>query len=368
MTDPRIEKLARVLIHYALRLEPGQLLRIRGPALAAPQILAAYREALVAGAHPTVRISVEGLDDIYYRTATDDQLRYVSALDRHEVETLDAELSFLGAYNTRAMTRVDPGRMRMRREATRELSQRFMERAGAGTLRWCLTQAPTQADAQEAEMSFGEYEAFVYGAGHLDEDDPVAAWEHVAREQAAVCERLARMRTLRIVAPDTDLTVHVAGRKWISAAGTHNFPDGEVFTGPAEDATRGTVRFSFPALYGGREVTDVRLVFDGGRVVSATAAKGEQLLQAMLDVDAGARVLGEFAFGLNYGIQQFTRNILFDEKIGGTLHMALGAAYPETGGKNTSGLHWDMILDLRENGAEVFADGEVVYRNGRFLT
>jgi aminopeptidase len=368
MTDPRIEKLARVLIHYSLRLERGNLLRIRGPALAGPQILAAYREALLAGAHPTVRIGIEGLEDIYYRTATDDQLRYVSGLEQNEVETLDAELSFLGSYNTRAMTRVDPGRMRMRREATRDLSRRFMERAGADQLRWCLTQAPTQADAQEAEMSFGEYEEFVYGAGHLNEADPVTAWEQVARDQAAVCERLGRMKTLRIKAPDTDLTVQIAERKWISAAGTHNFPDGEVFTGPVEDGTRGTVRFSFPALYGGREVTDVRLTFEGGRVVEASAAKGEELLRAMLDIDAGARVLGEFAFGLNYGIQQFTRNILFDEKIGGTLHMALGAAYPETGGKNTSGLHWDMILDLRAKGAEVFGDGEVIYRHGAFLT
>jgi len=368
MMDPRIEKLARVLVHYSLGLQRGQLVRIRGSALAAPHILAAYREALRVGAHPSVRVGLEGLDETYYGTASEEQLRYVSKLERDEIETFDAELSFLGAYNTRALTHVDPARMRMRREATRDLSRRFMERAGRGELRWCLTQAPTQADAQEAEMSFGEYESFVYGAGLLDRDDPVAAWEQVAREQAVVCDRLARMRTLRIVALDTDLSVSIDGRHWVSAAGTHNFPDGEVFTGPVEDATRGTVRFTFPAIYGGREVTDVRLTFDGGRVVSASAAKGEEFLRAMLDVDAGARVLGEFAFGLNYGIQQFTRNILFDEKIGGTLHMALGAAYPETGGTNNSGLHWDMILDLREHGAEVYADGEVVYRDGRFLT
>jgi len=368
MTDPRVEKLARVLVRYSLGLQRGQLVRIRGSALAGPHILAIYREVLRAGAHPLVRVGVEGLEETYYRTATDDQLRYVSPLDSHEIETLDAEVSVLGAYNTRALTRVDPGRMRIRREATRELSRRFMERAGSGALRWCLTQAPTQADAQEAEMSLAEYEDFVYAAGRLDEDDPVTAWERVARDQDAVCDRLGRIGTLRIVAPDTDLTVSVAGRRWISAAGTHNFPDGEVFTGPVEDATYGTVRFSFPAVYGGREVTDVRLAFERGRVVSAAAAKGEEFLRAMLDVDAGASVLGEFAFGLNYNIQQFTRNILFDEKIGGTLHMALGAAYPETGGKNNSGLHWDMILDLRGNGAEVYADGEIVYRNGRFLT
>ncbi len=366
--DSRIEKLARVLIHYSLELRPGQLVRIGGTALAAPHIAAAYREALAAGAHPAVRVSVDGLEDTYYKMATDEQLRYVSELDRHELDTVDAELRFLGAYNTRALTRIDPGRLRVRREATRDLTARFMERSASGELRWCLTQAPTHADAQEAEMSLAEYEDFVYTAGHVDEDDPVAVWEGVARKQAAIASRLEKVRTLRITAPDTDLTVSVAGRKWISASGKHNFPDGEVFTGPVEDATRGTVRFTFPAIYGGREVTDVRLTYRDGRVTEASAGKGGEFLTQMLDIDEGARRLGEFAFGLNYNIQQWTRNILFDEKIGGTLHMALGAAYPETGGKNASGLHWDMILDLRENGAEVYGDGELIYRDGRFLT
>lgn len=368
MADPRIDKLARVLVHYSLKLKRGQLVRIGGPALAAPHIASAYREALRVGAYPMVRVSLDGLEEIYYKTATDDQIRFISEIDRLEVEKLDAELRFLGAYNTRALTHVDPSRMAIRREATRDLTKRFLDRAGQGTLRWCLTQAPAHADAQEAEMSLAEYEEFVYAAGHLDEDDPVAAWQRVAREQAAVIALLEKVKTLRILAPDTDLTVSVAGRHWISAAGEHNFPDGEVFTGPVEGATRGTVRFTFPAIYGGREVTDVRLTFAEGRVTESTAAKGQDFLRAMLDLDTGARTLGEFAFGLNYNIRQFTRNILFDEKIGGTLHMALGTAYPETGGKNVSGLHWDMILDLRENGAEVYGDGSLIYRDGRFLS
>ena len=367
MVDPRIERLARVLVHYSLKLRRGQTVRIGGPALAAPHIAAAYREALLAGAYPTVRVSVDGLEEIYYKIASDDQLRFISDVDRFEVEKLDAELRYLSAYNTRALTHTDPARMAMRREATRELSRRFLERAGQGTLRWCLTQAPAQADAQEAEMSLSEYEDFVYTAGRLDQDDPVASWEQVAREQAAIIAHLEKMKTLRIRAQDTDLVVSVAGRHWISAAGEYNFPDGEVFTGPGEEATRGSVRFTFPAIYGGREVTDVRLTFANGRITEATAAKGEEFLLAMLDLDAGARTLGEFAFGLNYSIQQFTRNILFDEKIGGTIHMALGAAYPETGGKNISGLHWDMILDLRGRGTEVSGDGDLIYRDGHFL-
>ncbi len=366
--DPRVEKLARVLVHYSLELRRGQLVRIGGPVLAAPHIAAAYAEALRVGAHPTVRVSLDGLEETYYKSATDEQLRFVSPLDRHETETLDAEVRFLGAYNTRALTRVDPARMALRREATRDLTQRYLERAGRGELRWCLTQAPTHADAQEAEMSLAEYEEFVYTAGHLDQDDAVEAWERVEGEQAEIVARLEKVKTLRILGPDTDLTVSVAGRHWINAAGKHNFPDGEVFTGPVEDATRGTVRFTFPAIYGGREVTDIRLTFEGGRVTEATAGKGEEFLRAMLDIDAGARRLGEFAFGLNYDIGQFTRNILFDEKIGGTLHMALGASYPETGGTNASGLHWDMIRDLREDGAEVYGDGDLLYQNGRFLS
>jgi aminopeptidase len=367
MNDPRIDRLARVLVHYSLGVRKGQLVRIGGPAVAGPHLAAAYREMLLAGAHPALRVSLEGIEEIYYKTATEEQLGFVSDLERSEVERFDADLRFLGSTNTRALTRIPPERMARRREATRELMRRYMERAAAGEFCWCLTQAPTHADAQEAEMSLSEYEDFVYTAGHLDRDDPVAAWEAVARDQARIASRLNAVRTLRVVAPDTDLTVGVAGRKWISAAGRHNFPDGEVFTGPVEDATRGTVRFSFPAVYGGREVSDVRLTFEEGRVTEATAAKGQDFLRAMLDLDAGARTLGEFAFGLNYDIQQWTRNILFDEKIGGTLHMALGAAYPDTGGRNVSGLHWDMILELRGNGAEAFADGELIYRDGRFL-
>jgi len=366
MADPRVDRLARVLVHYSMKVRKGDLVRIGGPALAAPHIAAAYREVLLAGGHPAVRVTVDGLDEMFLKLSSDEQLRFVSDLDRREVEVLNCELRYLGAYNTRALTRIPPERMRIRREATRELMGRFMERAAKRELRWCLTQAPAQADAQEAEMSLADYEDFVYKAGHVDKDDPVAEWERVEREQAAVAKRLSTMKTIRIVAPDTDLTVGVGGRTWISAAGEHNFPDGEVFTGPVETSTNGTVRFTFPAIYGGREVTGIRLTFKDGRVTEAGADKGEEFLRSMLDIDPGARVLGEFAFGLNYDIQQWTRNILFDEKIGGTLHMALGAAYPDTGGRNVSGLHWDMILELR-NGAEVYGDGEVIYRNGRFL-
>jgi aminopeptidase len=366
VTDPRLTRLAQVLVRYSLDLKPGQLVRIDGPALAAPLIAAAYREALAAGAHVYTSVGVDGLQETFLKQATDEQLRFVSPVSAFEVEKLDAQLGIWAHYNTRALTGVDPKRQAARREATRELSRRFLERAGAGELKWVGTQYPTQADAQDAEMSLAEYEDFVFGAGLLDHPDPVASWKKVREEQDRIVALLERKDELRLSGPMIDLTVRAGGRRWINAAGEHNFPDGEVFTGPAETATAGRVTFSFPAIYGGREVDGITLIFKEGRVVEASAKKGEDLLRAMLDLDAGARVLGEFAFGTNYGITRFTRNILFDEKIGGTVHMALGAAYPETGGTNQSGLHWDMICDLRTD-SEVSADGEVIYRNGKFL-
>jgi aminopeptidase len=242
----------------------------------------------------------------------------------------------------------------------------FLRRAAEKSLRWVATQFPCQAAAQEADMSLAEYEDFVFAAGMLDQDDPAAAWNVLSERQARLVGFLQTVRELRFVtAAGTDLRVGVGGRTWINCDGHENFPDGEVFTGPREDATEGTVCFDFPAVRGGREVLGVRLVFRAGRVVEASAAKGEEFLFQMLDQDEGARVLGEVALGCNYAITRHTRNTLFDEKIGGTFHVALGAAYPESGGTNQSALHWDMVCDLRQGG-RIEADGRVISENGRF--
>jgi aminopeptidase len=366
MSDPRLDKLAKILVHYSLKIRPRDLFRIAGPSLAMPLLRALYDEALTVGAYPYVRISGEGLEELYYRKASDDQLHFVSELDRQEVERMDATISILGKWNTREFSGIAPKRLAMRREATSDLQRRFLDRAARGELRWCGTQYPTHAEAQDAEMSLAEYEDFVFDAGMLHEVDPVAAWQRVGAEQDRVVQVLARAKQLVYKGPDVDLQVSVGGRTWISAAGHENFPDGEVFTGPVEDSANGRVRFSFPAIFAGREVDGIELTFERGKVVTSHAAKGADFLKAMLDTDTGARYLGELAFGLNYHIQRFTRNILFDEKIGGTMHMALGIGYPETGSKNTSGLHWDMICDLRTD-SEVKADGTVIYRNGHFV-
>ncbi len=249
----------------------------------------------------------------------------------------------------------------------RDSLETYLKRAADGQLRWVGTQLPCQASAQDAEMSLRDYEQFVYRAGLLHEQDPASAWRKLSEQQQRLTDYLNGKDQVRFVTPQgTDLTVQVTGRTWINCNGQENFPDGEVFTGPREDATEGTVCFSFPAVYGGREVNGVRLTFRDGKVVEASAEKGEDFLLAMLDQDPGARVLGEIALGTNYSITRYTKNTLFDEKIGGTFHAAVGSSYPETGGRNESGLHWDMVCDLRQGG-EVFVDGERLSRDGRFL-
>jgi aminopeptidase len=366
MADPRVERLAAVLVRYSLALQPGQLLRINAPVAAAELVRAVAREATVAGAHILPRITVDGLDEIALRLGSDEQLSFVSPLALQEIDTIDATLTIWADSNTKALSSVDPRKAALQQQARRPILQRFLERSAAGDLNWCGTLFPTQAHAQDAEMSLTEYEDFVYGAGLLNEPDPVAAWRAVRERQARLVDRLSVVRQIRVVAPGTDLTVGVAGRTWINADGTKNFPDGEVFTGPVEDSAEGHITFTYPAVHLGREVEGIRLEFAQGKVINATATKGQELLTSLLDMDAGARFLGEFAFGTNPGIQRYTRNTLFDEKIGGTMHLALGASYPDTGGTNQSALHWDIVCDLRDGG-EVYADGVLIARDGRFL-
>jgi aminopeptidase len=367
MSDPRVAKLGELLVNYSLELQPGQLLRIDAGTVAAPLVTEAYRSALRAGGHPRTRIDVEGLDVITVAEANEDQLVFVSEIDRFEVEQVDAVMTIWADRNTRALSGADPARVSRRIGSRRELTKRFWERIDAGQAKWVGTRFPTEAHAQDAEMSLAEYEEFVYAACHVrPDDDPVAHWREVSAELNSRARELETFRELRIVGPDTDLRLNVEGRRWLAADGKLNMPDGEIFTSPVETGTEGEIRFSFPAIFHGRGVEDVRLRFAGGRVVAAEAKTANDYLQSLLDMDEGARILGEVAFGLNYEIDRFTRDILFDEKIGGTLHLALGSSFRQLGGENDSGLHWDMICDLRADG-EVYADGELVWKAGRFV-
>ncbi|MFN2467542.1 MAG: aminopeptidase [Gaiellaceae bacterium] len=366
MRHPR-ERLAELIVGYSLDLRPGQIVRIDGSDSGAPLVLALYEAALSAGALAYTNVTLEGLSELLVKRGSAEQLTYVAPLEWDEIELVDAMVTVWSELNTRSFSLVDPDRQQRHLAARRELSNRYWDRIGAGEARWCGTLHPTHAHAQDAEMSLADYEDFVYGACHVrDGEDPVAHWSGVSAELQARADALADVRELRIVGPDTDLTLGVEGRRWLVADGKTNLPDGEIFTSPVEGATEGEIRFTFPAIFNGREVQDVRLRFEAGRVVSSEASIGEDYLKALLAMDDEAAVLGEAAFGLNYEIDRFTRNILFDEKIGGTIHVALGAGFPEAGGRNRSGLHWDLICDLRAEG-EVYADGELVWRAGSFV-
>lgn len=365
MQDPRHVKLAKVMVHYSLALKPGEKLKLAAPAIAMPLTKEIYREAIRAGAHVTYRTRTPELDAILYQEGSDEQLKHISELDHLENEHFDAEMYIIADENTRLMSKIDPKRIALRRAAREPLATRSDERTANGEMRWCLTLYPTQAHAQDAGMSLEDYEDFVYSAGLLDSDDPVAGWQKVGAEQQHIADYLMKHDEIHIVTPQTDIRYRVGGRKWINCDGKANFPDGEVFSAPIEDSVNGTVTFTYPAIYNGNEVEGVRLTFKDGVVVDAHADKGLEFLNAMLDTDAGSRRLGEVAFGTNYGIQTFSRELLFDEKIGGTMHMALGAAYKECGGLNESGLHWDMVCDLTQG--KVYADGELCYENGKFL-
>ena len=366
MSDPRVERLADVVVNYSLPLAEGDTVLIQGPTLAEELIVELVRAATRAGAITRVRATVQGTDEAYLARASDEQLDHLPPWALDEMGSIDARISVVGAWNTRELTGVDPAKMARRSRAAQPLMSQFMERSASGQLKWCVTAVPCEAFAQDAGMSLDAYADFVYRAGWLHTDDPVEAWKTYATRLSGLAEKLATVKTLRVLADGTDLTVGVEGRTWMASKGTHNFPDGEVFTAPLETATTGEVRFSFPAIMSGREVEDVHLRFEEGRVVNSEAASGEDYLRQMIGMDDGASVLGEFAIGTNYAVEQFTRQILFDEKIGGTCHMALGAGYPETGSSNVSGLHWDMVCDLRSDG-EIHADGEPIFRDGRFL-
>jgi aminopeptidase len=366
MADQRIERLAQVLVEYSLNVQPEQLVVLQGTPLAEPLLVAVFQRVVAAGGNPVVRVNLPGLQEIMLSQGNDQQLTRITPLDRLVPEDADASLAIMSDNNTKALSGVDPQRQQLSQSARAGLFRQYMERSARGELRWCVTLFPTPAYAQDAEMSLSDYEAFVFGACQVETDDPVAHWRQVSGEQARLIDWLAGKSEVHVTGPETDLRVSIAGRTFINADGQRNFPDGEIFTGPVEDSVEGTIRFSFPLIIQGREVEDVRLWFEGGKVVQMTAGKNQDFLERMLDVDEGARRLGEFAFGTNYGIDRFTKNILFDEKIGGTIHLAVGAGYPDTGSQNQSAIHFDMICDLRQGG-EVTVDGATFMKDGKYV-
>jgi len=366
MVDFRTDKLAQLLVEYSVAVRKGDKVLINGNTLAEPLVKALYQRILTAGGHPFVMAAFPEMDEIFYKYASDEQLKFVPKPTELIYETYDVRISLIAESNTRSLANIDPAKTVMVQQARSGLMQTFLRRSAAGEMRWVVAPYPTHALAQDADMGMLEYEDFVYSSCMPDMNDPVAYWQNFSRRQQAVVDWLKGKKEVHVVGPDTDLHMSVDGRVFINCDGKMNMPDGEIFTGPVEDSMDGMVNFSYPAIYNGREVDGVRLWFENGKVVKASAEKNEDFLIKTLDTDAGARYVGEFAFGTNEGINRFTREILFDEKIGGSFHMALGAGYPETGSINQSAIHWDMICDLRRGG-EIRVDDELLYKNGKFV-
>lgn len=365
MGDIRLNKLANLLVNYSTKVKKGDFVFISCNDVAKPWVVEVAKEAIRAGAHVEYSLDSEDVNETILKNSNEEQLLEGSHLNKNMLSKADVWLTAWGTRNTKMNSNVDAKKLQLKSRGAASWRKIYSERMGDGSLRWCGTQFPTYADAQEASMSLSEYEDFVYGAGLLDMEDPVSEWKKISAYQDRWVKYLNTKKELHFLSEGTDIKVKVEGRKWINCDGKANFPDGEIFTSPIENGIDGYITFSFPGIYMGKEIEGIRLEIVEGKVVKATAQKGEDLLKMLIETDEGASYFGEVAIGTNYGIKKFTKNMLFDEKIGGTIHMAIGDSDPEAGGLNRSSIHWDMLCDMR-NGGKIYADGELFYENGQF--
>jgi len=371
MADPRVTKFAKVLVEHSARVVPGDRILLEGTTAAEPLLRELYIQILEKGGHPHLMMTLPGLmpfsqDETYLTYAKDTQLDFVPTFYKMAYDQFEGRIRVHSATNTHGTTNIDPAKLQRYGKALSAITEAQFRRGADGSFKWVTTLFPTDGYAQDANMSLKEYEDFVFGAVHANEDDPIAFWKSVESKQQSAVDFMKGKSQVILRGPNVDLTLSVKGRTFMNSFGTFNMPDGEIYTGPVEDSVNGWVKFTYPANYGGTSVENAELTFSNGRATTAKADKNQDFLLKTLDIDAGSHYLGEFAIGTNFDIQQFTGNILFDEKIGGSFHMALGAGYPETGSKNKSAIHWDMICDMRKD-SEILVDGELFYKNGQFV-
>jgi aminopeptidase len=366
MADQRLNKLAKLLVNYSTQVKPGDFIFVSCDEVATPWMVEVVKEAIKAGAHVETSLSSQEVSEIKLKYSSEEQLLYENELFKTMIDKADVWLCAGGNRNTKTNSRIHADKLQMFAKGSASWRKIYSEKMGNGSLRWCGTQFPTYSDAQEASMSFSDYQDFVYGAGLLDAENPAEEWRRISAEQERWINYVYTKKRLQFISEGTDIKVNVEGRKWINCDGKVNFPDGEIFTSPVEDGVDGVITFSFPGIYMGKEIEGIVLVVEKGKVIKATAAKGEDLLKALLETDEGACRFGEVAIGTNYGIKDFTRNMLFDEKIGGTVHMAIGDSMPAAGGLNRSTIHWDMLCNMR-TGGKIYADGELFYEDGVFI-
>ena len=371
MADPRVTNFAKVLVQRCTNVKPGDRILIEATTAAEPLVRELYIQILEKGGHPHTLLQLPdmfwpGHEDLLLMHGNDSQIDFVPTFQKMAYDQFEGRIRVHSATNTRSQTSIDSSRLQQRGKATGVITATQMRRGAEGAFKWVTTLYPTDGYAQDAEMNFEQYSDFVFRAVHANEDDPVAYWKKVEKDQQAAVDFMAGKGQVVLRGPNVDLTLSVKGRTFLNSCGTHNMPDGEIFTGPVEDSVNGWVKFTYPAIYQGVAVEGAELTFSDGKVTQARADKNQDYLLKMLESDAGSRYLGEFAIGTNFEIDKFTGQILFDEKIGGSFHMALGAGYPETGAKNKSAIHWDMICDMRTD-SEILVDGELFYKNGKFV-
>jgi len=366
LTDPRVEQLAKILVDHSAQIKPGDRVAIEATTAAEPLVRALFSTILERGGLPYPLLDLTDQDEILFALANNEQLDVIPPFRKLAYDQFESRMRIHSATNPRALSGVEPSRQQRRQKSLAPIMEAQMRRGADRSFKWVTTLFPTEGLAREAEMSLKDFEDFVYRACHADQADPVAFWKKLEASQRKIINRMEGHDQVVLRGPNVDLTLSIKGRKFLNGAGLNNMPDGEIYTGPVEDSVNGWVRFSYPAVYNSVMVEGVELAFTAGKVTQAKAAKNQPFLMEMCDSDPGARFLGEFAIGTNYEIDHFSHNILFDEKLGGTFHMALGSGYPETGSKNKSMIHWDMICGMRED-SEIVLDGEVIYRNGKFI-
>jgi len=362
-----LNKYAKVLVDYSTKVKEDDLVIIRMESVKArPLVKEIYKECLLKGAHPVIRLSIPEAQEYFVKYANEKQLEYIDPMTKIEYEKANVLISIGAPENVKHMAKADSKKMAQRSKVTRPLSDLLLNRSAKGELNWVIADFPTDALAQEAKMSLEEYTEFLIKGCYLHENDPVSKWKEIGKEQDRIVDYLNKTTKIRYKGEKTDITFSTEGRVWISCCGLNNFPDGEIFTSPVEDSANGEIYFDYPAIYRGNESHKILLKLENGKVIYAKAEQGDEFFQNMINIDEGAKFVGEIAIGTNDMIQDITGNILFDEKIGGAIHMALGASYPETGGKNVSGLHWDLIKNMK-NGGEIYADDKLIYQNGKFI-
>jgi aminopeptidase len=367
MSDPRVSKLAQILVNYSTKVQKGDKVLIRGYPLepvGAPIVMEVFREILKAGGHPHLLMDLEDIRYYFYNEASDTQLLTPNMLVKHAVENMDVDIRISAQSNMHYLEGIDPAKYRLVDEAYAQLTELWWSRFGSGELRWVATRFPCQSYADAAEMSFPDYEDFYYGTTYVNEEDPIRKYEEMEEAQAKLIAWLRNREQVHIEGEGIDLTMSIKGRSFINCCGILNIPDGEICTSPVEESVNGKIKLSYPCIYAGKEVEGVELEFANGEVTKATSEKNEDYLLETLKTDDGARFVGELGIGTNFEINRFTKNMLFDEKLGGTIHIALGNGIPGTGSKNTSRIHWDLLADMT-NG-RIVIDGDLFYEKGHF--